>query len=123
MQNRPTFAQRQFARHLRTSQTDCEQLLWQKLRARQVAGLKFRRQVPVPPFVLDFYCVELKLAVELDGGQHFEETGEIHDRRRTVYLQRLGIEVVRFSNLEVIRQMGDVLEQIVRVAEVLRARS
>jgi len=49
MQNRPTLAQRQFARHLRTSQTDCEQLLWQKLRSRQVAGLKFRRQVPVPP--------------------------------------------------------------------------
>lgn len=68
MQNRPTLAQRQFARHLRTSQTDCEQLLWQKLRSRQVAGLKFRRQVPVPPFVLDFYCVELTLAVELDGG-------------------------------------------------------
>ena len=123
MQNRPTFEQRQFARHLRTSQTDCEQLLWQKLRARQVAGLKFRRQAPVPPFVLDFYCVELKLAVELDGGQHFEEAGLTHDRRRTVYLQRLGIEVVRFSNLEVIRQMGDVLEQIVRVAEVLRSRS
>ena len=123
MQNRPTLDQRRFARHLRASQTDCEQLLWQKLRARQVAGLKFRRQVPVPPFVLDFYCVELKLAVELDGGQHFEEAGEIHDRRRTAYLQRLGIEVVRFSNLEVIQQMSDVLEQIVRVAEVLRARS
>ncbi|ABA75263.1 MULTISPECIES: endonuclease domain-containing protein [Pseudomonas] len=123
MQNRPTLDQRRFARHLRASQTDCEQLLWQKLRARQVAGLKFRRQVPVPPFVLDFYCVELKLAVELDGGQHFEEAGEIHDRRRTAYLQRLGIEVVRFSNLEVIQQMSDVLEQIVRVAEVLRAQS
>jgi len=123
MQNRPTLDQRRFARRLRASQTDCEQMLWQRLRARQVAGLKFRRQVPIPPFVLDFYCVELRLAVELDGGQHYEEAGEVHDRRRTLYLQRLGIEVLRFSNLEVIQRMGDVLEQIVRIAEDLRSRS
>ncbi len=122
MQNRPTLDQRPFARRLRASQTDCEQMLWQRLRARQVAGLKFRRQVPIPPFVLDFYCVELRFAVELDGGQHYEKAGEVHDRRRTLYLQRLGIEVVRFSNLEVIQQMDDVLEQIVRIAEELRLR-
>ncbi|MGY2440487.1 endonuclease domain-containing protein [Pseudomonas sp. SDO52101_S400] len=122
MQNRPTLDQRRFARLLRASQTDCEQMLWQRLRARQVVGLKFRRQVPIPPFVLDFYCVELRLAVELDGGQHYEAAGEVHDRRRTLYLQRLGIEVVRFSNLEVIQRMGDVLEQILRVAEELRLR-
>ncbi|WP_426202609.1 endonuclease domain-containing protein [Pseudomonas sp. TWP3-1] len=121
MPTRPTLAQ--FARQLRVNQTDCEHLLWQKLRSRQLADLKFRRQFPCHPYVLDFYCVELKLAVELDGGQHFETAGVIHDRRRTFFLQGLGIEVVRFSNLEVIGQMGDVLEQIMRIAAERRLRS
>ncbi|WP_322845958.1 endonuclease domain-containing protein [Pseudomonas sp. B33.4] len=121
MQNRPTLAQ--FARQLRVNQTDCEHLLWQKLRSRQIANLKFRRQFPWPPYVLDFYCVELKLAIELDGGQHYETPGVIHDQRRTHYLHRKGIEVVRFSNLEVIQQMDNVLEQIIRIASVRRLPS
>jgi len=114
MQTRPTLAQ--FARQLRGNQTDCEHLLWQKLRSRQIANLKFRRQFPCPPYVLDFYCAELKLAIELDGGQHFETQGLIHDQRRTHYLNQKGIEVARFSNLQVIQQMDDVLEQIIRIA-------
>jgi len=114
MQTRPTLAQ--FARQLRVNQTDCEQLLWQKLRSRQIANLKFRRQFPCPPYVLDFYCAQLTLAIELDGGQHHETAGLIHDQRRTRYLNQKGIEVARFSNLEVIQQMGDVLEQIIRIA-------
>ncbi|MDT3311708.1 endonuclease domain-containing protein [Pseudomonas sp. rhizo66] len=114
MQTRPTLAQ--FARQLRAKQTDCEHLLWQKIRSRQIAHLKFRRQFPCPPYVLDFYCAELKLAIELDGGQHAETQGLIHDQRRTRYLNQKGIEVVRFSNLEVIQQMDDVLEQIIRIA-------
>ena len=114
MQNRPTLDQ--FSRQLRAQQTDCEHLLWQRLRSRQIANLKFRRQFPCPPYVLDFYCAELKLAIELDGGQHFETSGLIHDQRRTLYLYQQGIEVVRFSNLEVLQQMDAVLEQIIRIA-------
>jgi very-short-patch-repair endonuclease len=114
MQTPPTLAQ--FARQLRVNQTDCEHLLWQKLRSRQIANLKFRRQFPCPPYVLDFYCDELKLAIELDGGQHYETSGLIHDQRRTRYPNQKGMEVVRFSNLEVIQQMDDVLEQIIRIA-------
>ena len=114
MQTRPTLAQ--LARQLRVNQTDCEHLLWQKLRSRQIANLKFHRQFPCPPYVLDFYCAELKLAIELDGGQHYETPKVIHDQRRTHYLNQKGIEVVRFSNLEVIQQMDDVLEQIIRIA-------
>ena len=114
MQTRPTLVQ--FSRQLRAQQTDCEHLLWQRLRSRQIANLKFRRQFPCPPYVLDFYCAELKLAIELDGGQHFESSGLIHDQRRTLYLYQQGIEVVRFSNLEVLQQMDAVLEQIIRIA-------
>ena len=114
MQTHPTLAQ--FARQLRVNQTDCEHLLWQKIRSRQIANLKFRRQFPCPPYVLDFYCAELKLAIELDGGQHYETPGVIHDQRRTRYLHQKGIEVVRFTNLEVMQQMDDVLEQIIRIA-------
>jgi very-short-patch-repair endonuclease len=121
MQNCPTLAQ--FARHLRVNQTDCEHLLWKKLRSRQIANLKFRRQFPCPPYVLDFYCAELKLAIELDGGQHFETSGLIHDQRRTRYLNQKGIEAVRFSNLEVLQQMDEVLEQIIRIAAVRRLPS
>ncbi|WP_455807383.1 endonuclease domain-containing protein [Pseudomonas fluorescens] len=114
MQTRPTLAQ--FARQLRVNQTDCEHLLWQKLRSRQIVNLKFRRQFPCPPYVLDFFCTELKLAIELDGSQHYEMPKVIHDERRTHYLNQKGIEVARFSNLEVIQQMDDVLEQIIRIA-------
>ena len=114
MQTRPTLVQ--FSRHLRANQTDCELLLWQRLRSRQIGNLKFRRQFPCPPYVLDFYCAELKLAIELDGGQHFETSGLIHDQRRTLYLYQQGIEVVRFSNLEVLQQMDAVLEQLIRIA-------
>ncbi|MFJ2428364.1 endonuclease domain-containing protein [Pseudomonas sp. NPDC087804] len=114
MQTRPTLVQ--FSRQLRAQQTDCEHLLWQRLRSRQIAKLKFRRQFPCPPYVLDFYCAELKLAIELDGSQHYESSGLIHDQRRTLYLYQQGIEVVRFSNLEVLQQMDAVLEQIIRIA-------
>jgi very-short-patch-repair endonuclease len=114
MQTRPTLVQ--FSRQLRAQQTDCEHLLWQRLRSRQIANLKFRRQFPCPPYVLDFYCAELKLAIELDGSQHFETSGLIHDQRRTLYLYQQGIEVVRFSNLEVLQYMDAVLEQIIRIA-------
>jgi adenine-specific DNA-methyltransferase len=114
MPSRPTLAQ--FARQLRTNQTDCEHLLWQRLRSRQIANLKFRRQFPCAPYVLGFYCMDLKLAIELDGGQHYETAGMIHDRRRSNFLYLQGIEVMRFSNLEVLLRMDGVLEQIIRIA-------
>ncbi|MFI8224863.1 endonuclease domain-containing protein [Pseudomonas sp. NPDC085632] len=121
MQTRPNLAQ--FARQLRVNQTDCEHLLWQKLRSRQIANLKFRRQFPCRPYVLDFYCAELKLAIELDGGQHYETPGLTYDQRRTNHLYQQGIQVVRFSNLEILQQMDNVLEQIIRIASVRRLPS
>ncbi len=108
-----------FARHLRHQLTDCERLLWRQLRNRGLAGFKFRRQHPCPPYVLDFYCAELRLVVELDGGQHFDEAGLAKDRLRTAYLQHHGLEVLRFSNLDVIRNLEGVLTEILSWIETL----
>ncbi len=100
------------ARELRRRQTDAEAVLWARLRARQVAGAKFRRQYPIPPFIVDFCCVERRLIVEVDGGQHATATEE--DRARTEHLEALGYRVLRFWNNEVLSQLDAVLEVIAR---------
>ncbi len=114
---RPTPEQRRFAQQLRTQLTDCERLLWRQLRNRHLAGFKFRRQHPLPPYVLDFYCAELMLVVELDGGQHYDDAGREKDRVRTDYLQRKGLDVLRFSNLDVLQNLEGVLAEILRWVE------
>ena len=114
-----TAAKREFARQLRANLTECERLLWRRLRNRQLSGFKFRRQHPLPPYVLDFYCVELGLAVELDGGQHYDEAGQAKDRRRTDYLRQQGLEVLRFSNLDVLHNLDGVLAELLRLAGTL----
>ncbi|MEZ3135953.1 endonuclease domain-containing protein [Stutzerimonas kunmingensis] len=102
----------QFARSLRKQLTDCERLLWRCLRNRGLAGFKFRRQHQWPPYVLDFYCAELQLVIELDGGQHYDDDGLAKDRLRTDYLSRQGLEVLRFSNLEVLQNLDGVLTEL-----------
>ena len=103
---------RDFARELRRRTTDAETLLWRLLRNRLMAGAKFRRQHPLPPYVLDFYCHDAGLAVELDGGQHNEAAGRRHDARRDAFLAQKGIRVLRFWNHEVLNQTEAVLEAI-----------
>jgi very-short-patch-repair endonuclease len=100
-----------FRRRLRSEPTDAEARLWQLLRNRQL-GAKFRRQHPVGPFVLDFFCAERLLAIELDGGQHFEDRGIEHDARRARYLAEHGIRVMRFTNLELLGELHAVKEAI-----------
>ncbi len=77
---------------------------------RQVAGAKFRRQHPAGPFILDFYCPQFRLAVELDGSQHYEAARAAHDRRGTAYLEELGIRVVRFTDVEMLTRAEAVVE-------------
>jgi type I restriction enzyme M protein len=101
-----------FARQLRQQGTDAEQWLWGALRDRRIAGMKFRCQHPIALYVLDFYCHELKLAVELDGSQHNNESGRAHDQKRSRFLQERGIQVLRFWNNEVFQQPEAVLEAI-----------
>ena len=100
------------ARKLRIEQTNAEQLLWRLLRNRQFGGLKFRRQYPMAPYVLDFYCHAARLAIEVDGAQHSEPDKERRDAERTTYLGRQGITVIRFWNHEVLQETEAVLEQL-----------
>ena len=88
------------ARSLRRRTTDAEQLLWGMLRGRRFQGLKFLRQFPVEPFVVDFVCRELMLVVELDGSQHADDEQTEYDERRTAYLNARGYSVLRFWNDE-----------------------
>ncbi len=108
----------QHARELRRELTDAERPLWGIVRARRFLGLKFRRQHPVGPYILDFYCDELRLAIELDGGQHAEQ--QAYDSARTAYLKQQGIDVLRFWNNEVLANTEAVLEAI--YSEVERRR-
>ena len=102
----------EFARELRQYSTDAEQKLWSALRDRRMAGVKFRRQHPVKPYILDFYCHELKLAIELDGGQHNTDEGRAHDEQRSRFLAEQGIQVLRFWNNDVFQQPEAVLQAI-----------
>ena len=87
------------ARDLRARQTAAEALLWSVLRGKQVSGLKFRRQHPEPPWIIDFACLSEKLAVEIDGGYHDHQSAK--DAARTTFLKHWGWNVVRFTNEEV----------------------
>ena len=102
----------EFARELRQHSTDAEQKLWSALRDRRMAGAKFRRQHPVKPYILDFYCHELKLGIELDGGQHNTDKGRAHDEQRSRFLAEQNIQVLRFWNNDVFQQPEAVLQAI-----------
>jgi very-short-patch-repair endonuclease len=102
----------QAARVLRGNMTDAEQLLWKCLRRKQLGGFRFRRQHPFERFVLDFYCCEARLAVELDGGQHNEADAKARDNERTAVLALHGISVIRFWNNEVFSNLEGVLQTV-----------
>ena len=107
------------ARELRSASTDAELLLWSKLRARQLAGLKFRRQRPIGPYFADFACVELALVIELDGGQHGEPSASAHDTQREHAMRALGFTTLRFWDNEVLTQTDAVVERILLTAQTL----
>ena len=102
------------ARTLRQNSTNAEQTLWQRLRARQLDGLKFVRQEPIGPFVVDFICREQRLIVEVDGGQHADNA---RDRERDAFLPHIGYRILRFWNNEVLGNIGGVLERIHAVSQ------
>lgn len=98
------------ARKLRRSATDVERKLWHRIRDKQIEDFRFRRQRPIGKFIVDFICIDARLIVELDGGQHAENA--LGDSKRTEFLESLGYKVVRFWNNEVIENMEGVLERL-----------
>lgn len=101
-----------FARRLRRAQTEAERVLWQRLRNRQLEGVKFRRQQPIGRFIVDFASLERGLVIEIDGGQHAQETKEASDRERTSWLEQQGYRVLRFWDNEVLTNLEGIVETI-----------
>ena len=110
--------QKEFRRDLRKGMTSAEVVLWKMLSGRRLDGLKFRRQFGVGPYVLDFYCPELRLAIELDGAAHDTPEAIHYDRERTAWLtEEFGIRVLRFRNEQVFETPDLVIEEIMRVVD------
>ena len=105
---------RQFARQLRQTATRAEDVLWQALRGRRLQGLKFKRQVPVLAYTVDFFCFDRKLVVEIDGQQH--DWFATYDANRTAEIEQHGLTVIRFRNEDVLNDLDAVLEAITTVA-------
>jgi type I restriction enzyme, R subunit len=111
------------SRTLRRDQTPAERVLWEALRDRRLERLKFRRQVSIDIFVVDFYCRDLKLVVELDGEIHSEPAQVAHDQNRDTYLQSLGCTILRFPYESIRTALAAVLQRIARTAASLQAHS
>ena len=97
---------------MRREPTDAEKRLWRLLRDRRLSGFKFRRQVPVAGYILDFYCMNAGVVVEADGGQHLDAEQAEYDVRREAALARLGIRVLRFPDDEIVKYPDAVCEAI-----------
>lgn len=109
---------KQFSRTLRSNMTDAELHLWRRLRNKQLYGVQFYRQKPLLSFIVDFYCPKAKLVIELDGAQHFEPEHQAKDKKRDESLVGMGLKVLRFDDMQVLRETDAVLEII--YAEVMR---
>jgi very-short-patch-repair endonuclease len=104
--------QRSNAKALRRDMTDAERIIWYNGRAHRFQGTSFRRQTPIGPYVVDFVSDAAKLIIEVDGGQHFESGNIVRDARRDAYLAAQGYRVLRFNNLDVMKNKAGVLETI-----------
>ena len=112
-----------FAKTMRHTATDAEHLMWQLLRAKRFMNLKFRRQHVIKPYIVDFYCHEIGLVIELDGNQHGVDDAIEYDVERTKFLEALGLTVVRYWNYDVLSRKDVVLEDLWRVCFELKSKS
>ena len=92
--------------------TDAEKLLWRKIRKKQIGNLQFYRQRPIGSYIADFYCDKAKLIIEIDGGQHYEKENILKDRTRDEYFRKIGLRVVRFTNLDILKNIDNVVESV-----------
>jgi very-short-patch-repair endonuclease len=111
------------AKELRKNETEAEKILWSQLRSRRCNGLKFRRQHPIKEFILDFYCHQYMLGIEVDGSVHENDLAMEYDLNRTAELEQLGISLLRFKNEEVLNDLSRVLNVIQdKIAQINNAQ-
>ena len=103
---------KQLARELRSNQTEAEAFLWKRLRKRQLKNCQFYRKRIICNYIVDFYCPDARLVIEIDGGQHYSEPGMAKDAMRDRHLADLGLTVMRFSAREVFENTEGVLQRI-----------
>ena len=103
---------KKYSRKLRKEMTDAERFLWRRIRMKQINDLQFYRQRPIGSYVVDFYCPSVKLIIEVDGGQHLEQKNLEDDRIRDKYLGDAGLKVLRFNDLDVLKNIDGVIEKI-----------
>lgn len=114
------------ARELRQNMTDAERRLWSALRASRLQGIRFRRQQPIGPYIVDFFCAEAKLIIELDGVQHYEEKQFWHDYHRTKWLEARGYQILRVRNYDALKHTASVTEgiwQTIRARQLTKTQS
>jgi very-short-patch-repair endonuclease len=111
------------AKELRKMETKAEKTLWYRLNKNQLLGLSFRRQHPINQFIADFFCPKINLVVEVDGGIHDLPENKVYDIGRSEILNTYGIQVIRFSNDEVITNTNSVIETIKNIAKTILVRS
>jgi very-short-patch-repair endonuclease len=107
-------------RKLRSNMTGPEARLWSRLKARQLQGLKFRRQHGIGPYIVDFYCPEQSLVIEVDGESHADADQIVKDKQREAYMQSLGLRVIRYINDDIVKNLDGVLDDL---AERISSRS
>jgi very-short-patch-repair endonuclease len=103
---------KKFSQQLRNNMTDAEKLLWSRLRRKQLRGLQFYRQKIIGNYIVDFYCPQAKLVIELDGGGHYTYEGKELDHKRDSLLKKEGLTVLRFSDRELFKNIEGVLQRI-----------
>ncbi|MCH7625184.1 MAG: endonuclease domain-containing protein [Chloroflexi bacterium] len=109
-------------RSLRNNMPKAETVIWSKLKGRQLLGYKFRRQYSVDRYIVDFYCPEMKLAVEIDGDSHFQNDVENNEKYRQAFIESFGVQFLRFTNEDVFKNLDGVIETVRRTALEISGR-
>mgnify|MGYP001282072607 FL=1 len=109
------------AQRLRREATPAERKLWARLKAKQLNGLQFRRQHPIGPYIVDFYCAALKLAIEIDGDSHGSEEALRRDEKRSAFIASKGVRIIRFWNSDIYERLDGALADILEGERIIRA--
>ena len=102
---------------LRNNMPETEKILWNKIRRKQLLGIKFRRQCSVGAYIIDFFSFEKKLAIEIDGDSHFIGKAQTYDKKRTEFLKKNNIQVIRFTNVEIVNNLDGCLEKLFTILD------